>query len=180
MAARLQEIYNKEIRKSLKEQFGYKSDMQIPRLEKISVNMGVGEGATDNKVIDFAVADLTAITGQKPFVAHARKAEATFKLREGVAIGCKVTLRRQRMYEFLDRLVNIAMPRIRDFRGISGKSFDGRGNYTVGLKEHMVFPELAARESSQNFGIEIVIATSAADDESGYRLLKKFGFPFND
>jgi large subunit ribosomal protein L5 len=180
MTARLQEKYTKEIRKSLKEKFGYSSDMQIPKLEKISVNMGVGEGATDNKVVEKAVNDLTLITGQKPVVAMAKKAEASFKLREGVAIGCKVTLRGQRMYEFLDRLVTTAMPRIRDFRGISGKSFDGRGNYSMGLKEQIVFPEINYDKIDKIRGMDITFVTSAKTDEEAKELLTAFNLPFRN
>ena len=176
--ARLQEVYNKEIRKKLQEKFGYKSTMEVPRIEKISVNMGVGEAASDGKVINFAVSDMTAITGQKPLVTMSKKAEAVFKLREGIPIGCKVTLRKKRMYEFLDRLVNIAMPRIRDFRGVSAKSFDKRGNYSLGLKEQIVFPEINFDKTDTIRGMDITIVTTAKTDEEAKALLEGFNFPF--
>jgi len=179
--ARLREQYESKIRRELKKELAIDNDLAAPRITKIKVNAGIGKRLQENpKLLDTVLEDIAAITGQRPVKTLAKKSIAAFKIREGQVVGAAVTLRGRRMYEFLDKLINATFPRIRDFRGYSRKSFDGRGNYTVGLKEHMVFPELAARESSQNFGIEIVIATSAADDESGYRLLKKFGFPFND
>lgn len=178
--ARLQEKYNKEIRGALKKQFEYQSDMEIPRLEKIIVNMGVGEAAQNGKVIENAVNDITLITGQKPVVTKAKKSEATFKLREGIAIGCKVTLRKQRMYEFMDRLVNVALPRVRDFRGLSPKSFDGRGNYSIGLKEQIVFPEINYDNIDKVRGMDITFVTSAKNNEEAKALLDNFNFPFRN
>ncbi len=178
MVARLNEKYNTEIRKALGEQFGYANPMEIPRLEKIVINMGIGEATDDKKHIESALDDLTRITGQKPVVTKAKKSEATFKLRTGMPIGCKVTLRKARMYEFLDRLVNIAMPRIRDFRGISGKSFDGRGNYAFGLKEQIVFPEIDYDKVDTIRGMDIVFVTTAKTNEEAKALLKGFNMPF--
>jgi large subunit ribosomal protein L5 len=160
------------------EQFKYKNPFQVPRLEKIVVNMGVGEAAHDSKKMDAAVAELTAITGQKPVVARARKAIANFKLRRGLPIGAKVTLRGARMYEFLDRLVTIALPRVRDFRGLSGRSFDGRGNYAIGLKEQIVFPEINYDKIDAIRGMDIIIVTTAKSNEEGKALLKGFNMPF--
>lgn len=177
-AARLQEVYSKEVRPSLQKQFGYKNPMEVPRLVKIVVNMGVGETVNDSKVIDRAVEDLTQITGQKPVVTRAKKAIATFKLRENLAIGCKVTLRKQRMYEFMDRLVNIALPRVRDFRGVNGRSFDGRGNYTMGIKEQIVFPEINYDKVDQIRGMDITIVTTAKTNEEAKALLAGFNMPF--
>ena len=180
MAARLQDHYKKVVRDALTKEFGYTNPMQVPKLDKIVINMGVGEATADSKKINLAVAELTAIAGQKPVITKARKSIATFKLREGMAIGCKVTLRKQHMYEFLDRLVNIALPRVRDFRGISGKSFDGRGNYTLGLKEQLVFPEIDYDKVDKVRGMDIVICTTAKTDAEAKALLKGFDMPFNN
>jgi large subunit ribosomal protein L5 len=179
MAARLQEHYKKVVREALTKEFGYTNPMQVPKIDKIVINMGVGEAVADSKKINLAVAELTAIAGQKPIITKARKSIAVFKLREGMAIGCKVTLRKQHMYEFLDRLVNIALPRVRDFRGISGKSFDGRGNYTLGLKEQLVFPEIDYDKVDKVRGMDIVICTTAKTDAEAKALLKGFDMPFN-
>lgn len=176
--ARLQEVYKEKVVKQLTEQFGYRSAMQVPRITKITVNMGVGEAVGDKKVIDNAVADLEKITGQKPLVTKARKSVATFKIREGWPIGCKVTLRRERMYEFLDRLINIAIPRIRDFRGVSARAFDGRGNYSMGVREQIIFPEIDYDKIDALRGMDITITTTANNDEEGRALLAAFNFPF--
>jgi large subunit ribosomal protein L5 len=178
MTTRLQDYYAKSVRPQLMEQFKYKNPLQVPRLEKIVVNMGVGEAAHDSKKMDAAVAELTAITGQKPVVARARKAIANFKLRRGLPIGAKVTLRGARMYEFLDRLVTIALPRVRDFRGLSGRSFDGRGNYALGLKEQIVFPEINYDKIDEIRGMDIIIVTTAQTNEEAKALLKGFNMPF--
>jgi large subunit ribosomal protein L5 len=178
MAARLQEHYEKVVRPALIQEFSYKNQLEAPRIEKIVINMGVGEATSDSKKINAAVAELTAIAGQKPVITKARKSIATFKLREGMNIGCKVTLRRQRMYEFLDRLITIALPRVRDFRGVSGKSFDGRGNYTLGLKEQLVFPEIDYDKVDKVRGMDIVICTTAKTDAEAKALLKGFQMPF--
>jgi large subunit ribosomal protein L5 len=178
MAARLQEHYEKVVRPALIEEFSYQNRLEAPRIDKIVINMGVGEATSDSKKINIAVAELAAISGQKPVVTKARKSIATFKLREGMNIGCKVTLRRQRMYEFLDRLINIALPRVRDFRGVSGKSFDGRGNYTLGLKEQLVFPEIDYDKVEKVRGMDIVICTTAKTDAEAKALLKGFQMPF--
>ena len=175
---RLQEHYDKVVRPALMKEFGYKNPMEVPRLDKIVVNMGVGEAVQDGKKIDAAVGDITAITGQKPVVTRAKKSIATFKLRENMPIGCKVTLRRDRMYEFLDRLVNIALPRVRDFRGVPGKSFDGRGNYALGLKEQLVFPEIDYDRVDAVRGMDIIIVTSAKTDAEAKALLRGFSMPF--
>jgi len=175
---RLQDHYEKIVRPALIKEFGYKNATQCPRLEKIVVNMGVGEAVQDSKKVDAAVGDLTLITGQKPVVTRAKKSIATFKLRENMPIGCKVTLRRQRMFEFLDRLVNIALPRVRDFRGVSAKSFDGRGNYALGLKEQLVFPEVDYDKIDQVRGMDIVIVTTAKTDAEAKALLRGFDMPF--
>jgi large subunit ribosomal protein L5 len=175
---RLQDHYEKVVRPALIKEFGYTNPMQCPRLEKIVVNMGVGEAVQDGKKVDAAVGDLTLITGQKPVVTRAKKSIATFKLRENMPIGCKVTLRRQRMFEFLDRLVNIALPRVRDFRGVSAKSFDGRGNYALGLKEQLVFPEVDYDKIDQVRGMDIVIVTTARTDAEAKALLRGFDMPF--
>src|SRR5690242_3638727 len=177
-APRLLRRYREEVRAKLQQEFGYKNPMQVPRLEKIVLNMGVGEATQDGKKIDGAVSDLTAITGQKPVVTRSKKSIATFKLRENMAIGVKVTLRRDRMYEFLDRLVNIALPRVRDFRGASTKSFDGRGNYALGLKEQLVFPEINYDKVDTTRGMDIVIVTTAKTDDEAKALLKGFNMPF--
>jgi large subunit ribosomal protein L5 len=176
--ARLQQIYREKIVPELKQSLALKNTMQVPRILKITVNMGVGEAVADKKVMDAATADLAKITGQKPAVTKAKKSVATFKVRDGQAIGCKVTLRGARMYEFLDRLVNIAIPRIRDFRGISSRSFDGRGNYSLGVKEQIIFPEIQYDQIDQIRGMDITISTSAVDDKHGRALLEAFNFPF--
>jgi len=178
MVARLKKLYADKIKPELKKQYGYKNDLAIPKLDKIVVNMGCGENASDSKKIQGAVADMTAITGQKPLVTHARKAIAAFKLREGIPIGCKVTLRGERMYEFLDRLITIAMPRIRDFRGISEKSFDGNGNYSFGIKEQIIFPEINFDKVDMIRGMDIIICTTAKTDDEAKSLLKGFSLPF--
>jgi large subunit ribosomal protein L5 len=178
MAARLKTIYGAKLVPELKEKLGLKNTMQVPRILKITVNMGVGEAVADKKVMDAATADMTKITGQKPAVTKAKKSVATFKVRDGQAIGCKVTLRGDRMYEFLDRLVSIAIPRIRDFRGISTRSFDGRGNYSLGVKEQIIFPEIQYDQIDQIRGMDITISTSARDDKHGRALLEAFNFPF--
>lgn len=178
MATRMQEHYSKVVRPTLMEEFKYKNELEVPRIEKIVINMGVGEATADSKKINNAVEELTLIAGQKPVVTKARKSIATFKLREGMNIGCKVTLRRQRMYEFLDRLITIALPRVRDFRGVKGDSFDGRGNYCLGLKEQLVFPEIDYDKVDKVRGMDIVIVTSAKTDAEAKALLKGFQMPF--
>jgi large subunit ribosomal protein L5 len=178
MAARLKQIYNEKLVPELKAKLGLKNTMQVPRILKITINMGVGEAVADKKVMDAATADMAKITGQKPAVTKAKKSVATFKVRDGQAIGCKVTLRGDRMYEFLDRLVSIAIPRIRDFRGISTRSFDGRGNYSLGVKEQIIFPEIQYDQIDQIRGMDITISTSAHDDKHGRALLEAFNFPF--
>lgn len=175
---RLQTVYEKEVRAAMQKQFNYKNPMQVPKLDKIVINMGVGENVNDSKIIQAAVSDMTLITGQKPKVARAKKAIATFKLRENLPIGCKVTLRKQRMYEFLDRLINTALPRVRDFRGVPNKSFDGRGNYAMGLKEQIVFPEINYDKIDQIRGMDIIIVTTAKTDEEAKALLAAFNMPF--
>ncbi len=175
--ARLQEFYKDQVVKQLQEQFGYKSVMQVPRITKITLNMGVGEAVADKKVLEHAVADMTKIAGQKPIITKARKSVAGFKVREGWPIGCKVTLRRERMYEFLDRLISIAIPRIRDFRGLSPKSFDGRGNYSLGVREQIIFPEIDYDKIDALRGMDITITTTARNDEEGRALLQAFNFP---
>ena len=177
---RLKAEYASKIRKALKEEFGYKNDMQIPRLEKIVLNIGCGaEAVRDSKKAKTAQEDLTVIAGQKAMTTHAKKSIAGFRVREGMPLGAKVTLRGDRMYEFLDRLITVAMPRIRDFRGVSGKSFDGRGNYATGLKEHLVFPEIDFDKIDENWGLDIVICTTANTDAEAKSLLKHFNMPFN-
>jgi large subunit ribosomal protein L5 len=178
MAARLKQIFNEQIVPELKKKLELKNTMEVPRILKITVNMGVGEAVADKKVMDAATADMAKITGQKPAVTKAKKSVATFKVRDGQAIGCKVTLRGDRMYEFLDRLVSIAIPRIRDFRGISTRSFDGRGNYSLGVKEQIIFPEIQYDQIDQIRGMDITISTSARDDKHGRALLEAFNFPF--
>ena len=180
MITRLQDEYVKTIRPQLMQRFGYTNPLQTPRLEKIVVNMGVGEATQDAKKIDAAAAELAAITGQKPLVTRSRKAIANFKLRRGLSIGCKVTLRGARMYEFLDRLITIALPRVRDFRGLSGKSFDGRGNYAIGLKEQIVFPEIDYDKIDVVRGMDIIMVTSARTDEEAKALLTHLGVPFRE
>jgi large subunit ribosomal protein L5 len=176
--ARLRKQFDEVIRKKMVEKFGYKNPMEVPRIDKIVLNMGVGEGVNDRKKVDVAAADLGAIAGQKAVITHARKSIATFKLRENQPIGCKVTLRRTRMYEFLDRLVNIALPRVRDFRGLNPKSFDGRGNYTIGIKEHLIFPEIDYDKVESTLGMDIVVCTTAKSDDEARALLQAFNFPF--
>ncbi|NKC12270.1 MAG: 50S ribosomal protein L5 [Gammaproteobacteria bacterium] len=176
--ARLQEIYREQIVSSLFEQFKYSSVMQVPRISKITLNMGVGEALADKKHLDNAVSDMTKIAGQKPVVTKARKSVAAFKIRDGMAIGCMVTLRRELMYEFLDRLINVAIPRIRDFRGLSPRAFDGRGNYSMGLREQIVFPEIDYDKIDAIRGLDVAISTTAANDEEGRALLRAFNFPF--
>ena len=178
MPARLQEHYAKTVREALTKEFSYKNAFEVPKLDKIVINMGVGEAVNDRKAVDGAVADLTAITGQKPVITKSRKSIATFKLREGMAIGAKVTLRRDRMYEFIDRLINIALPRVRDFRGLNGKSFDGRGNFAMGLKEQIVFPEIEYDKVDMVRGMDIIICTTAKTDAEAKALLRGFDFPF--
>lgn len=175
---RLKSHYENVVRDALKEKFGYSNIMQIPRLEKIVINMGVGEAVNDRKKVEVAAADLALIAGQKPVITRARKALATYKLREGMAIGTKVTLRGDRMYEFLDRFVTIALPRVKDFRGLNAKSFDGRGNYATGLKEHLVFPEIDYDKVDNVLGLDVIVCTSAKTDEEARELLKGFNFPF--
>jgi large subunit ribosomal protein L5 len=176
--ARLQVVYKEQVTKDLTQQFGYKSRMEVPRIEKIVLNMGIGEAVADKKILDNAVADMQKIAGQKPVVTKARKSVAQFKIREGYPIGCKVTLRGARMYEFLDRLVSVAMPRIRDFRGISSRSFDGRGNYNMGVKEQIIFPEIEYDKIDAIRGMNITISTSAKTDAEAKALLTAFKFPF--
>ena len=179
MNIRLQEIYKKEITKTLKDKFKYKNDLEIPKLEKVVINMGVGEAVKDSKKIEAALNDLAAITGQKPVITKSKKANASFKLREGMPIGVKVTLRKNKMYEFVDRFVNIALPRVRDFRGVNTKSFDGKGNYALGLKEQYVFPEIEYDNVDSVRGMDIIFVTSAKSDEEARELLNGFDFPFN-
>ncbi|MFN3524181.1 MAG: 50S ribosomal protein L5 [Phenylobacterium sp.] len=176
---RLKTEYRQRIRAAMKEKFGYTNEMQIPKLDKIVLNMGIGEATADSKKVQAAMADLTAIAGQKPVPTKARQSIAGFKLREGMVIGAKVTLRKDRMYEFLDRLVTIALPRVKDFRGLKPTSFDGRGNYAMGLKEHIVFPEINYDQIDQMWGMDIVVATTAKTDEEARQLLREFQFPFN-
>ena len=176
--ARLKDFYHDTVVKQLREQFGYKNDMQIPRITKVTLNMGVGEAVADRKVMEHAVADMTKIAGQKPIVVKARKSVAGFKVREGWPIGCKVTLRREQMYEFLDRLINIAIPRIRDFRGMNPKAFDGRGNYNMGVREQIIFPEIDYDKIDALRGMDITFTTTANTDEEGRALLAAFNFPF--
>lgn len=180
MSARLHEIYVKDVAPQLMEHFKYKSSMEIPRLEKIVVNMGVGEAVQNAKAIEGAVEDLTAITGQKPSIRRARKAVSNFKLRQGMPIGCMVTLRRERMYEFADRFFNFATPRIRDFRGVSDRSFDGRGNYTLGIREQIIFPEIDYDKIDKIRGMDITFVTSAQTDEEAFELLRRLGMPFQN
>lgn len=180
LKTRMGERYENTLKAALKEKYGYQNEYQIPKLEKIVINMGVGEATTDRKHLDTAVKDLAAISGQKPVTTKARKANASFKIREAQAIGCKVTLRGQRMYEFLDRLVTIALPRVRDFRGINGKSFDGRGNYALGIKEHTIFPEINFEKVDNARGMDIVICTTAKSDDEAKELLRGFDLPFRN
>lgn len=180
MTVRLREKYRAEVVPALMQEFTYKSVMQVPRLTKIVVNVGVGEAVQNSKALDATVGDLTTITGQKPVVTKAKKSIASFKLREGMAIGAMVTMRSDRMYDFLDRLINLALPRIRDFRGISRRSFDGRGNYSLGLREQIVFPDIDYDKIDKIRGLEVVIVTNATNDEHAYGLLKRLGMPFRD
>ena len=175
---RMRKIYDEVVRAKLIEQFGYKNPLEVPRIEKIVLNMGVGDAVNDTKKVTTAAGDLALIAGQKPVVTRARKAIATFKVRENMPIGAKVTLRKTRMYEFLDRLVTIALPRVRDFRGLNPKSFDGRGNYAMGIKEHIVFPEIDYDKSGETWGMDITICTTTSDDEQARALLRAFNFPF--
>jgi large subunit ribosomal protein L5 len=175
---RLKAQYESVIRPKLTEQFGYTNRLQVPTLDKVVVNMGVGEAVNDRKKVENAAGDLALITGQKAIVTHARKSIATYKLREGQAIGCKVTLRQARMYEFIDRLINIALPRVRDFRGLNPKSFDGRGNYTLGIREHIVFPEINYDKVTDIWGMDITVCTTARTDDEARALLAAFNFPF--
>ena len=178
VTSRLRSQFDKDIRKKLVEQFGYKNPMQVPTIQKVVINMGIGEGVNDRKKVEQAATDLGLIAGQKAVVTKARKSIATFKVREGQAIGCKVTLRKTRMYEFVDRLINIALPRVRDFRGLNPKSFDGRGNYTLGIKEHIVFPEIDYDKAAEVWGMDITVCTSAQSDDEARALLAAFNFPF--
>ena len=179
MTVRLYEKYKKEITNSLKDKFNYKNDLEIPKLEKIVINMGVGEAVKDSKKIEVAVKELAAISGQKPVVTKSKKANASFKLREGMPIGVKVTLRKNKMYEFIDRFVNVALPRVRDFRGVNPKSFDGNGNFALGLKEQFVFPEIEYDNVDSVRGMDIIFVTSAKSDDEGKELLSGFDFPFS-
>jgi large subunit ribosomal protein L5 len=175
---RLKDIYNSAVRPKLTEQFGYKNPMQVPTIDKIVINMGIGEAVADRKKVESAAGDLALISGQRPIITKSRKAISTYKLRENQPIGCKVTLRKTRMYEFLDRLITIALPRVRDFRGLNPKSFDGRGNYSLGLKEHIVFPEIDYDKVAEVWGMDITVCTTARTDEEARALLTAFNFPF--
>ena len=177
---RLKDLYEKKIKESLKQELKYNNDFQVPKLKKIVLNMGVGETVSDSKKINAAVDDLTLISGQKPSVTQAKKSIAGFKLRKGMNIGCKVTLRKDRMYEFLDRLITVALPRVRDFKGLSKKSFDGNGNYSLGLKEQIIFPEINYDKIDKVRGLDVSIITSASNDEDALELLRGFNFPFNN
>lgn len=178
MAARLKEMYQQDVASAMMKKFNYNSSMQVPKIEKVVINMGVGEAVGNPKVLDNAVEDLTTIAGQKPVVTRAKKSIAGFKLREGMPIGVKVTLRGERMYHFLDKLINVALPRVRDFRGVSPKSFDGRGNYTLGLKEQLIFPEIVYDKVDKVRGMDVVIVTTANTDEESRELLTLMGMPF--
>ena len=178
MATRLKTVYDNDIKKALVERFKYANTMAVPRIEKIVLNMGVGEAVADSKKINSAAEDLTLIAGQKAVITMSKKSIANFKLREEMGIGCKVTLRRERMYEFLDRLITIALPRVRDFRGVSGRSFDGRGNYAMGIKEHIVFPEIDYDKAETIRGLDVIIVTTADSDDEARELLRGFGMPF--
>jgi large subunit ribosomal protein L5 len=175
---RLRVMFDSEVRKKLAEQFGYKNGMQVPVIDKIVINMGIGEAVADRKKVESAAADLAMISGQKPIITKSRKAISTYKLRENQPIGCKVTLRKTRMFEFIDRLINIALPRVRDFRGLNPKSFDGRGNYSLGLREHIVFPEIDYDKASEIWGMDITVCTTARTDDEARALLAAFNFPF--
>ena len=178
--ARLQQYYRDQVLGQLHQQFGYRNVMEVPRITKITLNMGVGEAVGDKKVMEHAIRDLTLISGQKPVITKARKSIAGFKIREGWPVGCKVTLRRERMFEFLDRLINVAIPRIRDFRGFSAKAFDGRGNYSLGVREQIIFPEVDYDRIDVLRGLDVTITTSARTDEEGRALLAAFDFPFKN
>ena len=180
MVPRLKKKYQEEVAPALKKEFKYRSSMQIPKLTKIVVNIGVGEAVQDIKFLDAAIEDLTTISGQKPVIRRAKKSISNFKLRSGMPVGCMVTLRRERMYEFLDRLLSFAIPRIRDFRGVPGRSFDGRGNYTIGIKEQIIFPEIDFDKIVKTRGMDITFVTDAKNDEEAKALLKHFGMPFRD
>ena len=180
MAARLRELYTTKVVPALQKEFGYKNVMAIPKIEKVSINIGLGEATSNSKLMDGAVVELGTIAGQKPVVTRAKKSIAAFKLREGVAIGCMVTLRGDRMYEFLDRLMNIALPRVRDFRGVNPKSFDGRGNYTLGVKDQLIFPEIDYNKIEKTKGMNICITTTASTDAEGLALLRYMGMPFRN
>ena len=175
---RMKKRYDDVIAKAMTEKFGYKNHMEVPKIEKITINMGVGEGSQDKKKVTTAAEEMALISGQKPVITRAKKSIAQFKLREGMPIGCKVTLRRERMYEFLDRLITVAMPRIRDFRGLNPKSFDGRGNYAMGLKEQIIFPEISYDQIEKVRGMDIIVTTTAKTDDEARELLRLFGFPF--
>ena len=175
---RMKQRYSEVVTKAMTEKFGYTNHMQVPRIDKITINMGVGEGTQDRKKVTTAAEEMALIAGQKPVIVKAKKSVAQFKLREGMAIGCKVTLRRERMYEFLDRLITVAMPRIRDFRGLNPKSFDGRGNYAMGLKEQIIFPEISYDQIDKVRGMDIIVTTTANTDDEARELLRLFGFPF--
>lgn len=176
--SRLKDFYNSQVKNDLREKFNYKNVMEIPKLEKIVINIGVGEAVANSKALDAAVNDLTAIAGQKPIITRAKKSIANFKIRENMPIGCKVTLRGEKMYEFLDKLINIAIPRVRDFRGVRATSFDGRGNYSLGIKEQLIFPEIDYDKIDQVRGMDIIMVTSAKTDEEARELLRAFGMPF--
>ena len=178
--ARLRDYFQSDIRPTLMERMNYSNGMQVPKVDKIVLNMGVGEASQDRKIIDAAAAEMALISGQKPVITVARKSIATFKLRDGMTVGCKVTLRSDRMYEFLDRLINVALPRVRDFRGISSKSFDGRGNFALGIKEQIIFPEINYDRVDQIRGMDVVICTTANSDAEARELLKEFNMPFNN
>jgi large subunit ribosomal protein L5 len=175
---RMKELYESEVRKALTEKFGYENVMQVPTIDKVVLNMGVGEAVADSKKVQSAAADLARIAGQKPVITKARTSIATFKLREGQAVGTKVTLRKARMWEFLDRFVNVALPRVRDFRGLNPKSFDGRGNYATGIKEHIIFPEINYDQVEQIWGMDVIVATTARTDDEARELLRALNFPF--
>jgi large subunit ribosomal protein L5 len=175
---RMKQRFDAEIVKAMTEKFGYQNHMEVPKIEKITINMGVGEGSQDKKKVTVAAEEMALISGQKPVITKAKKSIAQFKLREGMPIGCKVTLRRERMYEFLDRLITVAMPRIRDFRGVNPKSFDGRGNYAMGLKEQIIFPEISYDQIDKVRGMDIIVTTTAKTDDEARELLRLFGFPF--
>jgi large subunit ribosomal protein L5 len=179
MVPRLKKRYSDEVVPAMMREFGYRNLLEVPRLEKITLNIGLGEAKENAKLLDTAVAEVMAITGQKPVVTRAKKAIANFKLREGIAIGCMVTLRRERMYEFLDRLIHVALPRVRDFKGVGSRSFDGRGNYSLGLREQIIFPEIQADKIEKVHGVTVSIVTTAKTDEEGRALLKHLGMPFS-